>query len=130
MVNSVKEATMKAHSFLLVPLVLAGLGVGAVAPEPPRADPYDCIATFVPDTILRGAEAVTVTYGLTEEIGAIQKVVADEASGITVAGVDPTSTTVTLNTQAASVGEWGLEVRGESETTCYGLVNVQGLENR
>lgn len=120
---------MKAYGILLVPLALAGFGTTLTTPDPP-SDPYDCIATFVPDSILRGAEAVTVTYGLTEEIGTVQKVVADEASGIKVSGVDPTSTTVTLNTTGALVGEWGLEVRGEAETTCYGVVHVQGLDDR
>ena len=89
-----------------------------------------CAATFDPDTVLRGAESASVRYELSEDIGAISEVTPDEESGIKVSSVDPTKTTITLNTVSAVVGEWQLVFLGENEKTCEGQLGVAGISPR
>lgn len=87
-----------------------------------------CVATFNPDTILRGAQSVSVTYGLSEPIGAITRVTTADASGLRVAGMDTTTTMLTFDTQAAVVGDWDVTIHGTPENTCVGTVHVKGME--
>jgi hypothetical protein len=89
-----------------------------------------CAATFDPDTVLRGAESAIVKYELSEQIGDVSAVTPDEESGIKISGVDPTQSTITLNTVSAVVGEWQLVLHGENEKTCAGALGVAGITPR
>lgn len=116
---------MAGRSSLFVAAALAAL---MFRPGPGDARDGACIATLDPDTVLRGAPATEVTYGLSEEIGTIGQVTAPEQSGLRVSGVDPTTTMVTLDTQAAVVGDWDLTFHGSDEKTCVGTLHVEGIE--
>lgn len=90
--------------------------------------PDACVATLDPDTVLRGAPAVAVTYGLSEVIGPIEKVTTPEDSQLKVSGVDPTATMVTFDTQSTVVGAWDVTFHGSDQRTCTGTLNVKGME--
>lgn len=108
------------------------LVVFAVVPRADRDSPdsrTQCIATLEPDTVLRGAESAALTYGLSEDIGTVGRVTAPADSRITVSGIDPANTQVTLNTQSAELGDWELTFHGANDLTCAGMVHVKGMED-
>jgi hypothetical protein len=111
---------------LLVPIVLFALAWRPHMPFNLHAL-QECTATFDPDTVLRGAESVRVTYELSEEIGAISEVSPDVESGIHVLAMDSTHSSITLNTTSAVVGDWQLLFLGENERTCQGTLGVAGI---
>jgi hypothetical protein len=117
---------LKTLPLLLAPLVLAG----AIASGTDRsAERMQCIATLTPDSVLRGADPVNVTYGLSEPIGSVSRVMPDQGSGIIVTAVDSAQSLLTLDTNAAEAGSWNLTFHGSEERTCGGTIYVRGMEH-
>jgi len=114
---------------LLVPIALFAFVWRPHVPNPLHAL-QQCTATFEPDTVLRGAQSVSVKYALSEQIGVISQVTPDEESGIQVSNVDSTRSTITLSTVSAVPGDWQLVFLGENEKSCEGILGVAGMDPR
>jgi len=114
--------TLATQSGVVTALVL---GVILVASEPTRAlVRAACEASFEPTAIPAGAEAATVFYQLTETIGELEQISAQEGSGVVVSGHDLEMSTLSLNTIEAKPGTWTLIFEGQDDQTCQGSIDV------
>lgn len=101
------------------------LGVALVASEPTRAlVQAACEASFEPSSVPAGSEAATVFYRLSEEIGSLDGVTAQDGSGLVVTGHDGEMATLSLNTTEANAGSWSVTFHGQDDQTCAGAIEV------
>lgn len=104
-------------------------GSDAASAAPPPLVTAQCEATFDPDTIQQGDVHEEVHVHLSESIGEIEDVETPDESDLDVLWVhdddeeEPQEGRVRLSAIRAEVGEWTLQVIGDTET-CEGAITV------
>ncbi len=112
-------------------VIAAAIGVVPLAHEgvePATAHAAACTVSFDPSTISAGGPAaVTLGYSLSEDVGAIASVTAQEGSGLKVKFVDHGSSTLGLDASGGKDGKWTLTFQGRgSPAPCVGTLRVLG----
>ncbi len=110
---------------VVVPVVALALAAVPRQPRMVRADHVAaCTATLDPDTVAIGSTLATVKFNLSEDIGRVASVTADQNSGLRVDKVNQENRTFDVSTSGAAEGDWSVSLAGEMEKTCAGSIHV------
>lgn len=117
--------SLKKSARLLVALPLTVLGAYGFADAAPTATPTACSLTS--DTVKVGQNAAVANIRYTEEIGDSVSAETGQASKLVVTavkkGADPMTLALTLNSELAAPGDWGLTLTGP-KGSCSGAITV------
>jgi len=105
------------------------LGVVLVGSKPTQAMVRAlCEASFEPSAVPAGSESATVFYELSEGIGEVQGVSAEDGSGLVVRGYDTEMSTLSFNTSDAEAGNWTVTFQGADGQSCQGSIEISQPE--
>ena len=84
-----------------------------------------CMATFTPGSVRASEDAVSVLVEMSEPIGEVGMVEAQEGSGIEPGAYDAQRNSLELDTSGATAGEWEITFRGGEDMVCTGTLTVE-----
>ncbi|MEZ4416210.1 MAG: hypothetical protein R3E10_10740 [Gemmatimonadota bacterium] len=105
--------------------VLSCAAVAALAAWTSETPVRACEASFTPSAVRVSSDPVSVLVEMSEPIGMIQEVAAEDGSGIEPGGYDAQMNALELSVAEAHAGDWEITFHGAEEMTCTGSLTVE-----